>query len=112
LSTLQNPTLSSVIMHLEQGLDLVGDAHLGFITVVAIELNAWLIALRSQIPAISDTLTITSDADGLSSFAALLTLPDVSGLLYTDSAHIRRLITASIAFLRSVAAYTDADPVC
>ena len=99
-------------MHLEQGLDLIGDAHLGHITVVAIELNAWLKALRSQIPAISDALTVTSDADGLSSFAALLTLPDVSGLLFTDPALIRRLITASIAFLRSVAAYTDAGQIC
>ena len=104
--------LVSVIMLLEQGLDLVGDARCGSITVVAIELNAWLLALRSHVPAISDTLTVTSDADGLSSFAALLTLTDVSGLLYTDAPHIRRLIAASIVFLRSVAAYTDADQVC
>ena len=99
-------------MHLEQGLDLVGDARSGCLTVVAIELNAWLLALRSQIPAVSDALTVTSDADGLSSFAALLTLPDVSGLLFTDAAHIQGLINASIAFLRSVAAYTDAGQIC
>ena len=68
--------------------------------------------LRSQIPAISDALTVKPDADGLSSFAPLLTLADVSGLLLTDAANIQGLINASIAFLRSVAAYTDAGQIC
>ena len=99
-------------MHLELGLDLVGDARYGCLTVVAIELNAWLLALRSQIPAISDALTVTSDADGLSSFAALLTLPDGSGLLFTASAPIQGPINASIAFPPTVAASSASGQIC
>lgn len=107
----QHPPLARVIVHLENGLDLVDDARNGYITVVGLELNAWLVALRAQVPAISDTVTVTSDADGLSHFAALLTLPDIGDLLYRDASRIRQLIQASIAFLRSVAAYTDAGQV-
>ena len=100
-----------MIHHLENGLDLVDDARSGYITVVGIELTAWLVALRIQVPAISDTVTVTSDADGLSHFAALLTLPDIGDLLHRDAARIRQLMHASIEFLRSVAAYTDAGRV-
>ena len=92
-------------------MDLLDDAREGYLTVVALELDAWLVALRSQVPAISDTVTVTSDADGLSHFAALLTLPDIGDLLYRNPMRIRMLLRSSITFLRSVAAYTDADSV-
>jgi hypothetical protein len=44
-------------------------------------------------------------------FRSLLTLPDIGELLYRDASRIRQLMQASIAFLRSVAAYTDAGQV-
>jgi len=112
VSSLQHPPLARVILHIENGLDLVDDARNGYITVVGLELTAWLVALRIQVPSISDTVTVTSDADGLAHFAALLTLPNIGDLLYSDAARIRHLMHASIAFLRSVAAYTDAGRVC
>ncbi|MFM7187394.1 MAG: hypothetical protein ACKO14_06215 [Armatimonadota bacterium] len=112
MSGLRHPYLASVILHLEQGLDLLDDARDGYLTVISLELNAWLVALRLQIPAISDTVTLTSDADGLTHFAALLTVPDIGDLLYKNPMRIRVLLQSSISFLRSVAAYTDADRVC
>ena len=111
VSGLKHPSLARVILHLEQGLDLLDDARDGYLTVIALELNAWLVALRVQVPAISETVTVTSDADGLAHFAALLTLPDVGDLLYRNPMRIRELLQSSISFLRSVAAYTDADRV-
>jgi len=110
-SGVKQPSIARVIVHLEQGMDLLDDAREGYLTVVALELDAWLVALRSQVPAISDTVTVTSDADGLSHFAALLTLPDIGDLLYRNPMRIRMLLRSSITFLRSVAAYTDADSV-
>lgn len=111
VSGLKQPSIVRVIVHLEQGMDLLDDAREGYLTVVALELDAWLVALRSQVPAISDTVTVTSDADGLSHFAALLTLPDIGDLLYRNPMRIRMLLRSSITFLRSVAAYIDADSV-
>ncbi len=111
VSGLKQPSIARVIVHLEQGMDLLDDAREGYLTVVALELDAWLVALRSQVPAISDTVTVTSDADGLSHFAALLTLPDIGDLLYRNPMRIRMLLRSSITFLRSVAAYIDADSV-
>ena len=111
VSGLKHPSLGRVILHLEQGLDLLDDARDGYLTVIALELNAWLIALRIQVPEISDTVTVTSDAAGLAHFAALLTLPDVGDLLYRNPMRIRMLLQSSISLLRSVAAYTDADRV-
>lgn len=111
VSGLKQPSIVRVIVHLEQGMDLLDDAREGYLTVVALELDAWLVALRSQVPAISDSVTVTSDADGLSHFAALLTLPDIGDLLYRNPMRIRMLLRSSITFLRSVAAYTDADSV-
>jgi len=112
VSGLRHPPLARVILHLEQGLDLLDDARDGYLTVISLELNAWLVALRIQVPAISDTVTLTSDADGLTHFAALLTVPDIGDLLYKNPMRIRVLLQSSISFLRSVAAYTDADSVC
>ena len=112
VSTGQNVSLSKVILHLQQGLDLLDDARIGYITVVSLELEAWLVALRKNVPAISDVVTLTSDADGLAQFAALLTLSDVTDVLYSDPARIRNLITSSTTFLRSIAAYTDASRAC
>jgi hypothetical protein len=100
-------SLSKVILHLEQGLDLVEDARVGYFTIVSLELDAWLVALRRHVPTIADLVTVTSDADGLAQFAALLTLTDLDGLLHSDPLRIRSLIVSSIAFLRTIAAYTD-----
>lgn len=111
VSGLKQPSIARVIVHLEQGMDLLDDAREGYLTVVALELDAWLVALRSQVPGISDTVTVTSDAHGLSHFAALLTLPDIGDLLYRNPMRIRMLLRSSITFLRSVAAYIDADSV-
>lgn len=111
VSTNQHASLARVILHLEQGLDLFEDARDGYMTVVAIELNAWLVALRIQVPGISDTVTLTSDADGLAQFAALLTLPDIGDLLYRNPRRVRELMQSSVSFLRSVSAYTGADKV-
>lgn len=111
VSGISYPPLIRVILHLEQGLDLLDDARDGYLTVIALELDAWLVALRLQVPAISNTVTLTSDTDGLAHFAALLTLPDVGDLLYKNPMRIRTLLQSSISFLRSVAAYTDADRV-
>ena len=109
MNVVSQDAFRSLQSHIGLGIDLMNDVRPGYLTIVAVELTSWIVELRRLTPDVADTLTLTSDADGLAAFAKLVTLPAIDEALFNTPDVLRQTLEACGRFIEVLGAYIQVD---